>query len=126
MRLKGGATMKQKLPPLVLVIIALAFFGLFYQLYKDPLGLLRQVLIIGLVVATFYLIYRYLTRHKIKRRFSHPSRGIQSFQKKSPKNKNTQNLFAINKEKNAPYRRKGSREYSFKVIDGNKGKKQSK
>lgn len=111
--------MKKKWSPLSIVFLSLAMFGLIYQLIKDTKGFFLNIFITVIVIAMFIGIYHYLTNKQgTTHRYPHP-----------PKQKN--NTYSFSKTKMTSSSTKSSRlkmvkknkEYPFKVIEGNKGKK---
>lgn len=104
--------------PLFILFILVALFGFGYQLITEPLNMLYKVLLILAVGLIFYAIYRYLTKNSKATPPTYRGRYEQKptiFQQMKIKQSNQQ--------KNKLSKKKKSKEYPFKVIEGNKGKK---
>ena len=107
----GSSKMRLK-QPLFFLLIMLAIFGLIYQLISDPLGLFSTVIVIVLVLAAFYGIYRYAAGERTDK--SAPTADklaqIKVFHHPAP-------------DQRKSIKKPRRKEYPFKVIEGNKDKK---
>ncbi len=61
--------MRRRPFPLVTLLIVFAIFGFSYRLWNDPMQLLKQVFLIGLVAAVFYGIYKWIQRQSFSRSY---------------------------------------------------------
>jgi hypothetical protein len=101
------------------LLIILASFGLLYQLINDPLGLFSTILVIALVIAVFYGIYRYVTGDRTPKSTVNNDRNKSTIVPVRDFRKNTSSKSLYKPERVRPKRK----EYPFKVIEGNKDKK---
>ena len=102
-------------------LISLAAFGLIIQLITDPLSQLSTVLVIAAVIAIFYGIFRYMIGENrwTSSKGNMKKQTVLTLIRPTGQNKAKRDF---PKEKTEKLRRK---EYPFKVIEGNKGKKKN-
>ncbi|EMT47186.1 SA1362 family protein [Anoxybacillus flavithermus] len=110
--------MRRRPFPLITLLIVLAIFGLTYRLWNDPIQLLKQAMIIVLIVAVFYAIYKWIQRQ----RFDH------SYQKavKQSKKLHHQKTKPTSKKQPRPTALKKKHATHLTVIEGKKGKKKNR
>lgn len=111
-------------------IIALAVLGLASQLFHNPWGLIRSVLIIAVVVGIVYFIYKRLTKDKPEKKeqraFLKAARQSKNRQKSTKAKRDNVATFSLAKSaKNKSKIRKKS-EANLTVIEGKKNKKKNR
>ncbi|MED4080208.1 SA1362 family protein [Halalkalibacterium halodurans] len=57
--------------PLVLLVIGLAIVGFVTMLFTNPLGLLRQLIMVAVIAAIIYFVFRWI----VSRRYGSPVKG---------------------------------------------------
>jgi glucan phosphoethanolaminetransferase (alkaline phosphatase superfamily) len=114
--------MKQRWHPFFLLFIGFAAFGFLYQLIFHPVALLQSVLLFVLVIGIFYAIYQYVIRKQNGRSGGYYPRGKNNYNHLLSTFKRSAKQFG-SKESVSLAKKKRKKEYPFKVIKGNKGKK---
>lgn len=106
--------------PFFVFFVSLAAFGLIYRLVEDPVGLASNAVLLVLVLAAFYGIYRYIYRKGKPTHHHHPP-----VSRPSVKNRHNLDIPTLSGKRAAINRkpRQKRKDYPFKVIEGNKGKK---
>lgn len=107
-----------------MLLIGLAIFGFGITLITDPLGLLKQALIIILVVGGFFLLYKLFLA---KRRGGKEFTLYQKAAKQSARRYKQHQIHQTKKKRPEPLIKKTKkREHNFTVIEGKKGKKNNR
>ena len=70
-------------------IIALGIFGLFAKVVNDPVGFLRNIIVIIVIACAIFFIYRMITQDK------HGNAGQRAFKKAARKTRKEQRVKAI-------------------------------
>jgi predicted lipid-binding transport protein (Tim44 family) len=108
---------------LVTLVIGLGIFGFMFSLITDPMGLLKQALIIGLVIGVIFLLYK---KFLVKRRGKDFSL-YQKAAKQSARRYKQHQVRNTKKKKIDPLIKKPKkREHNLTVIEGKKGKKDNR
>ncbi|EPZ38133.1 MULTISPECIES: SA1362 family protein [Anoxybacillus] len=110
--------MRRRPFPLITLLIVFAIVGFSYRLWNDPMQLLKQVFLIGLVAAVFYGIYKWIQRQSFSR----------SYQKavKQSKKLHHQKTKPTSKKQPRPTALKKKHATHLTVIEGKKGKKKNR
>lgn len=116
-------------PYIIFCLIALAVLGLASQLFQNPGGLLRNVLVIALAAGIVYFIYKRLTKDKPARKeqraFIKAARQSKKRQKTKTKQRDNVASFSLAKSsKKVKSRRKSDAHLT--VIEGKKNKKKNR
>lgn len=69
--------------PLILSVLGLSIIGLFYRLYKDPIGLISQVLLTVAIVAIIFFLTKKFLAHKFGSDANYSSQYQQAKRKNS-------------------------------------------
>lgn len=110
---------------IVFLLIGLAILGFGNALITNPLGLLKQALILLLIFGGFFLLYKQFIR---KRKGSREFTLYQKAAKQSAR-RYKQQVHQPKKKKHEPLIKKArikKREHNFTVIEGKKGKKNNR
>lgn len=114
--------MKKNWHPLFYTFLALALFGFLYMVVTQPLQLLNQIFVLGLVLCIFYLVYRYWLKPKMS-----PNRGHHYTKpvSKQPSLFLSKGIQHTNSSTAKTTLKKKRKDHPFTVIEGNKGKKKN-
>lgn len=121
--------LKRFISVLIYGIIALGVFGLIGRMFNDPIGLLRNILIIAAVAGIIYMIYTGLTKSKPVKKEQQAFRkaALQSkkrLKSRSSKKDNIASFSAAKTSKKVKARKKTDSHLT--VIEGKKNKKKNR
>ena len=122
---------------LFVVIVGLAIFNLVSFTIEDPMGVVKNIVIILIVVGVFYLLYKMLTSSSSSANSSHSSykRAAKQSNRKYGKQNVTplsNNLLKKNasdtkgKKENTSFLKRKRKQSHLTVIEGKKGKKKDR
>lgn len=121
--------LKRFISILIYGIIALGIFGLISRMFNDPMGLLKNILIIAAVAGIIYMIYTGLTKSKPVKKEQQAFRKAARQSKKRLKSKtskkdNVASFSAAKTSKKITARKKTDSHLT--VIEGKKNKKKNR
>ncbi|MFJ7975097.1 SA1362 family protein [Peribacillus sp. JNUCC 23] len=118
--------MNRSLSYIIYGIIALGIFGLFAKVVNDPVGFLRNIIVMIVIACAIFFIYRMITQDK------HGNAGQRAFKKAARKTKkrtkSKSNITSFSKAANSTKKnriRKKS-DIHLTVIEGKKNKKKNR
>lgn len=117
---------RRSLHPVIMVLLALAVFGFFYQLIYNPGTLLSQILFTVAIVAVFFVIYKAFIQKRMEGKDQTQYRKAVKSSKKRMKGRESRPTASNPKPVKRKFRSGARKKNHLTVIEGKKGKKKDR